>query len=98
MNQSVSVKKELTFEEMCELEPALEALKESIRWMPRILGRRKRFCANEWWYFCYKQILCCLVGWDARHPQLKGEHNYNVAYDTLYHLLPDCRNCSCFRR
>jgi hypothetical protein len=33
-----------------------------------------------------------LVGWSAANPKLRSEEAYDVAYDTLYELLPDCNH------
>ncbi len=38
-----------------------------------------------------------LVGWSAakEDPVLRSGAAYDAAYETLYALLPDCRNCLC---
>ncbi len=56
-----------------------------------------RFCANEVWYAWggLKDRLCRLVGWDASRPELQNSEAYDVAYEHLYDLLPNCRNCHC---
>lgn len=60
------------------------------------------FCANEVFYGYhglrgFKRRLCALVGWDAEnnHPGLVNSDAYDLAYETIYNALPDCRNCSC---
>lgn len=54
----------LTFEEICELEPAIEKLFD----LARMIGRRrgKWFCANAVWYHFFKPELTRLVGWGRR--------------------------------
>jgi hypothetical protein len=32
------------------------------------------------------------VGWGARKPILRSSEAYDVAYDAIYELLPDCRH------
>ncbi len=38
-----------------------------------------------------------LVGWGSNHPDpaLRTSAAYDVAYQTLYDLLPDCQDCGC---
>ena len=59
------------------------------------------WCANDAWY-----------GHGRRHYSLRnrvvtiadkaakrfGQRAYDVVYSGVYELLPDCRNCGCFRR
>jgi hypothetical protein len=54
------------------------------------------FCANDIWYDEIKPVLVKLVGWSARNPALRTTEAYDVAYQYLYNLLPDCRDCGCF--
>lgn len=65
--------------------------------------RKPSFCANAVWYGYgghrgLKPRLIYLVGW-ARRPDESGSLGsadaYDVAYQTIYDQLPDCRNCSC---
>jgi hypothetical protein len=57
----------------------------------------QRSCANDIWYRPggLKQRMANLVGHGARNPALKSSEAYDVAYEHLYALLPDCRNCWC---
>ena len=56
------------------------------------------FCAHEVWYGSgddggVKEKLSELVGWDREpDPVLGSEEAYDVAYESLYHELPDCRH------
>ncbi|MFT4040725.1 MAG: hypothetical protein QM692_21270 [Thermomicrobiales bacterium] len=60
------------------------------------------FCANDHWYGYgnrgqgFRRRMVSLVG-NSRKPEpvLGTEAAYEVAYDTLYAVLPDCRNCQC---
>jgi len=86
----------LTFEKLCELEPGLLELYRQACAVKD--DRRKRsFCANAIWYREFKPVLVQLVGWTARKqdPVLRTSEAYRLAYDTIYHALPDCRNCWC---
>jgi hypothetical protein len=61
-----------------------------------------RFCANavffghKGWHGIKPKLLD-FVGWHAESlaPQLGTEEAYDLAYDTVYEALTDCRNCSC---
>ncbi len=90
----------LTWQDLVEREPRLADL--------RIVAERVRdagdgsFCANASWYGYGGQLglkprLLRLVGWGAqsRDPVLRSCDAYDVAYQTLYDLLPDCRGCGC---
>jgi hypothetical protein len=85
----VSVK-HLAFDDLADLEPRLEELEAEILALRRF-RRRGPFCANEVWYRRFKPRLRLLVGWEARgHPVLTTAQAYDVAYEHLYELLPDC--------
>jgi hypothetical protein len=89
----------VTWETLVAREPRLAALLAEIR----KIRSRPGFCANELWYgygdygHSLKYRLSCLVGWDRRPDPLLGtEDAYDVAYETLYRALPDCRHDSLF--
>jgi hypothetical protein len=85
-----------TFEELVQLEPRLGMLERDIRSIKR--PYRGRFCANEIWYQGFKPKLVRMVGWLAPKdapPALRTIEAYDVAYDHLYELLPNCRRCAC---
>ena len=58
------------------------------------------FCANATWYGAgddrgVREEMAQLVGWDRiGDPVLGTEDAYDVAYDTLYEELPDCRHAA----
>lgn len=80
---------------MCSIEPELKRLMTELR---AVEPNEKRFCANAVWYAWNgpKRRLQDLVGWYARNKALSSEECYDVAYHTLYDVLPCCRNCACF--
>ncbi len=84
----------LTWSVLVEHEPRLKHLERTVRKVKDEGG--ESFCANEWWYERgLKDQLVLLAGWSARNPRLRSEAAYDLAYDRLYDLLPDCRDCSC---
>ncbi len=85
----------MTFEELCKLEPALRRLAQDAR-SERDSRKKPSYCANDVWYCDLKPRLVMLVGWSSRHPAsvMHTDEAYDVAYDAIYHLLPNCRNCA----
>lgn len=90
-----------TFAQLVKAEPRLADL---ARAAARVVDDRRAasFCANAHWYGYrglpgLKPALEQLVGWGAQrrdeHPVLGTSAAYDVAYETIYCLLPDCRNC-----
>jgi len=65
-------------------------------------GESPSFCANAefygyWGKRGFESRICQLVGWEAytNHPLLLTSDAYDVAYETIYEALPDCRDCIC---
>ncbi len=91
---------ELTWANLKQAEPGLWILEREIRDVADKDGI-PYFCANEIWYGYedpkqgFKERLCRLVGWEAHSPRLRTTGAYDLAYDYLYELLPDCRDCGC---
>jgi hypothetical protein len=81
----------MTFAELASLEPQLGAL---LREASRIDVDSDTFCANAVWYRRFKPRLLLLVGWEAESPRLRSSEAYDIAYETLYEALPDCRHKS----
>ena len=81
------------FESLCQVEPRLRQLATLIGEI-NDPGTTPFFCANEVWYRVWKPKVCRLVGWDriTGPDSLKSEEAYDVAYETLYDLLPPCRH------
>lgn len=85
---------DLTWSVLVEHEPGLKRLQKTARGVKDEGG--EYFCANEWWYEKgLKDQLILLAGWSARNPRLRSEAAYDLAYNRLYDLLPDCRDCLC---
>ncbi len=88
----------LTWAALVTAEPRLGHLLREIR---AVRATRDRFCANSLWYgyanprHGFKARVCALVGWDRAGgpPELRTHQAYDVAYQTLYAALPDCRRC-----
>jgi len=89
------MKREQRFDALCEREPRLRALYEKARAI-RDDGTAPAFCTNNLWVNELKPILLGLVGWEVRDPELATSEAYDLAYETIYDALPDCRNCSCY--
>jgi len=89
---TVTVSDNATFDELCEIEPALRDLEYQIR---EVDGSGPHFSANAVWSQLCKPVLVGLVGWDARRPELRTQAAYDTAYDHLNDLLPPCRDCWC---
>src|SRR5688500_1649580 len=90
-----------TWAALTAAEPRLVGLLREIRGVRRTAPS---FCANRVWYGYgnphagYKARMSALVGWGRRGgpPVLTTQRAYDVAYDTLYRALPNCRRCGCF--
>jgi hypothetical protein len=83
------------FAELAREEPRLAALAHDIRAVKDTGGRW--FCAADHWYHDFKPRLMRLVGWGAEQPELRSCEAYDTAYDFLFDLLPDCRECHCIQ-
>ena len=87
----------MTWAQLVRAQPALAALLGEIQQIRDPGGAS--FCANHVWYNeGYRDRLYQLVGWEAPADApafLRTSEAFDVAYDTLYHALPNCRNCTC---
>ncbi len=90
----------LTWDDLAAREPRLAALRQAVE--RESAHGRLHYCANAAWYgygghLGLKPRLLRLVGWGAQShdPVLRSSDAYDVAYQTLYDLLPDCRGCGC---
>ena len=84
----------MTFKELTEYEPELGRLLKFAKCV-RDDGQTNYFCSNEIWYRLFKPQLSTLVGWECSDPRLAGEDVYDIAYQTIYDVLPPCRDCGC---
>lgn len=91
---------ELSWSRIKRIEPRLAGV-ESIIECIHDPGWEEGFCANDIWYgytdarFSFKEQVNTYTGWFAEHPLLRSETAYDIAYEHLYDLLPDCRDCLC---
>ena len=90
----------LTWDDLAAREPLLVALRRAVE--REHAHGQPHYCANAAWYGSgggvdYRSQVNRLVGWDAGHPDptLRSSAAYEVAYSTLYDLLPNCRDCGC---
>ncbi len=92
-----------TFAQLAALEPDLARLEYEIKaWARTPLG--DDWCRMARWYgfgrfrgMGYRQRMVELVGWGSRHPdpRLHTSDAYEVCYQHLLDLLPECRDCGC---
>lgn len=77
---------------LVEAEPRLATLRAEIEG----IRSGREFCANELWMgpVGFKPRVTALVGWRAEldDPSLRTSAAYEMAYRTLYALLPDCQH------
>lgn len=87
----------MTFEDCCKLDPAINALHLQVKSFAKEHRHDKAFCANRHWVQTFKPQLLPLVGCERRRgpAELQSSLAYDVVYDAIYELLPDCRNCCC---
>lgn len=84
----------MTFDEMMQLEPELQELRDDIAAVEDDEAN-SWFCANRLWMRRFKPRLIELVGSLARVEELRTSEAYSLAYRELYQRLPNCRNCLC---
>lgn len=89
----------MTWDKLIELEPRLKALLEKAQGYHKATANDKYFCANHVWYRKLKPELVELVG-NYREkegdPFLYTSEAYDLAYQTVYDALPNCRHESAF--
>ena len=81
----------LTYEEMAQIEPQLQFMYEHAQ---RVTddGTSEFFCGNAVWFQQFKPWMHAHVGWDRKQDDaLATAEAYEVAYQTLYDLIPPCR-------
>ena len=86
--------KAISFTDLMIMEPRLAVLAKDIK---AVKGDADNFCANWHWYKHFKPRLVSLVGDSAEDVNLQTSMIYDLAYETLYQMLPECKNCFCFR-
>lgn len=90
----------LTWTDLVDQEPRLGLLERDILYHAK-QHQSGRYCAHRHWFGYaapqgFKDRLCQLVGWEANGSTLRSSEAYDVAYDHLYALLPNCRHESAF--
>ncbi len=84
--------KRLTWPELMQRDARLAALAAAVK----VTQAGRDFCANTVWYagVGFKAQLCEVVGFTSENPDaaLRTPAAYDVAYQHLYRLLPDCRH------
>ena len=76
-------------------EPQLFELEERIKaHTAEAASQKGRYCANYFWFRKggFRHEMKYLAGWLCDQPELKNSDAYDVIYQYLYHLLPDCRH------
>lgn len=74
------------------LEPGLRSLLALVSEEARFAQCEPDYCANGCWYQHIKPKLVRLVGHLASRPELRSSAAYDIAYQGLYRLIPDCRH------
>lgn len=94
--------REAKFSHLTVLEPKLRKLADEAKAYRRQSKGQAHVCANSRWYGYFewkgrglKGPLCKLVGWESSNPILNTEYAYDLAYDSIFKLLPFCKNCNC---
>jgi|GEM_PF-1329636 len=82
--------------------PRLEPLLAEAR---AVDGTPETFCANAYWYGygkyrgrpALRDRVSALVGWgsESNDEWVRSSEAYHIAYQTVYHALPACRDCIC---
>jgi len=89
----------VTWTDLVDEEPRLGLLEREILYHAA-QHKTGRYCASRFWHGYagtgFKDRLLELVGWETDRPTLRSSEAYDVAYDHLYELLPDCRHDSVF--
>jgi hypothetical protein len=84
----------ITWKRICQIDPTMLNLYREAKTI-KDNKRKKRFCANEIWESRFKPFIVNHVGWHSAMPELQSSLAYNIAYQTIYGALPNCRNCFC---
>ena len=87
------MKSNITFDQLCEIEPRLRLLEMEAK----SIQAGDDFCANEVWYRPggIKSRIVVLVGLEgccSKNDTLCSSEAYDVVYQHLWAILPDCRH------
>lgn len=89
-----------TWEELAAGEPRLLHVLAAAQRIGEDFGSDPRFCADDWFHRRggLKTQVVELVGWRRKDNAVLGTPGaYDVAYQRVFDVLPNCRDCSCFR-
>ena len=75
----------MTFEQMCDIEPALRQLAEDVMATP---ARRYADDVDTWERCDFRQRMEKLVGWYAAQESIRENGHYDLAYRTLREITP----------
>lgn len=89
---------ELTWNDLVDREPLLGDVADEAK----STSDDSPYCQLDTWYRRFKPRVRDLVGWDRgsfgtprrRLPSIESCTAYDLAYESLYAMLPDCRDCS----
>lgn len=85
----------ITWERIVQVCPALGRMRDEAS---KVDDSDPYFCANDVWFELFKPRLLRLVGFEALpvySDWMYGHVAYDIAYQTIYNELPDCRMCAC---
>ena len=84
----------IDFERCCRLCPQLRELAVEVSMHVKANVNNPDYCAHEHWYGKngYRGRVAEFVGWESGVPGLKTSEAYDVCYDHLYGMLPDCNH------
>ncbi len=93
-NSAIPSEDELTWADLCRLEPELLDLWSEAKEV-KDTGRRKSFCAYDYFSENIEERLTELLGpWNEREIQvLNTIRSIDLAKDMIFEALPPCRNC-----
>jgi len=82
----------MTFEKCVAYDHRLSSLEAAVKAHAKAHKNDANYCANEYWYSKNgpRAILQHLVGDDAYVQQLATKEAYDICYNHLYDILPDC--------
>jgi hypothetical protein len=87
-----------TLEELIVFDPRIGRLRDVVRGVKDDRRKSSWFCANKTWYGLFKPQVVALVGFfrEGEGPEvLFTAIAYDIVTQSLWELLPDCRNCGC---
>ena len=87
--EKVSRKEFAKYAAMCS---ELYTLEKQIKRFAQKDKGKQGYCAHDDWYRYCKPVVVKFVGWSAIDERLRTCEAYDVVYEYLYMLLPDCEH------